>query len=518
MTTSLDDHDLRAELRLLDAALAERTGQAPVPDLTDAIRARLQDDEPIAPSRRSRSWLTAAALLLGVLATLAIALGARQDGDDAARQDPVEEPIEYLPFDPTDPEATLPADATAVAILCINPDEAKQVSLAALADHPALRHARVDVTYILGPLRAELTDPPAGWLAPLASCRKLETLQVSTVHPAVSELSAFRDHPTLRELSLHHPAAWGPRETAILARLPALDSLTLSGVTCPEQDPSGLSTLGLLKDLQSLALEHLEGFTTDQQAGLGSAFERLSRLRSLTLGASPLPAQLGMTRHNPDYGQSLSREFVNALSKLPALTDLAILDVLVTPSGSLKLLPSGLQHLTLQGLVADRLLEVPPLFVVGLHDHAALDSLALLPSADANADAERTSQQVADALALHSFRHLHLRTPITPALAERLATQDTLESLTLTQTSTAGDDELDLSWLDSTPQLTTLRLQASEEQLDQWFAELDPAEFDRSPGLRRLLVTTTRPEFVARLRSSVPDRIAVDSANWVLDR
>lgn len=233
---------------------------------------------------------------------------------------------------------------------------------------------------------------PAGFdLRDLAGLDALERLVVQTHAGGVRGLSALRELPALRELTLY---ACGRNRIDDLAELPALPGLrTLRlwwgsvGDLRPLRGLAGLRALSVrenaplsLRGIERLAIEELDLWLPRAPCDLG-AIESLPALRALSLAGLERASQLAPLRHAPIGSLSLRGDVsLDVFARLPLAEEVRLeapwLDLAAPAPASLPLTSLDVGRLGAQGLRA--LARAPRLRALRVH---RLDAPDLAPLA-----------------------------------------------------------------------------------------------------------------------------------------
>lgn len=429
----------------------------------------------------------AALVLLGVLATLAVAWHRR--GDDVPAQEPVR--LEPAPLPGAIPYisdasrfANLPVEQ---AGLILDPKTAKD--LTPLARFPGLR-----ALTCMG-----LSDWPAGALASLAPLKRLESLTLGmAANCPAARLRELRELPNLRFLSLSMRAALGTEGAKALAELPALTTLTLSRVAL---DAATVRALSTLPKLEALALRAPDGCSEDVLVELRT----LHRLRHLELGGMGTPREPGADDDRGTVG--LTPRVARALAELPLLESVALRATAVSVA-AIEALPARLQQFGITGsphLGADvfaalkRFRDLRRLELDAGDRDSRWPGHSADPARDAWIDRQMNEAPPRDAawsaqialLRLPSVRELRYRGPLPVPLREALRGAP-LTSLWLERSR--GDVEFAATM----PELEDLTLDSCDARIE----DLQPLA--RSAKLRSLTLRWTTGAALADVRALLP--------------
>lgn len=289
--------------RRLDWALAELEGGERPPDLAAAVveRARV-GDVPLPPAdsaeTRPRLWVAAAAILVGLLATLGVLLRLPPGDPTAAGTETRREEPQYRRVANRTELAALPADTTAIQGSNLPAD-----ALDELARFPGLTHLALHYGGQTDPVKGQYSirmtpnnlrsigdedlaklracrslvslDLTGAWnvrgdgLRHVAALPKLETLRLGyadTTDEGIAHLASLR---TLKEVRVVANHALGASGIRALASLPGLEHLVIS--RCPQLHESALVELARAKRLAILSLADLGAFRDESGVELPSA-------------------------------------------------------------------------------------------------------------------------------------------------------------------------------------------------------------------------------------------------------
>lgn len=305
-------------------------------ELAAVMDARLSVIDAIeaAPRKRSRSWLAAAVLVLGVGAAVGVAVSARHDRDQLQQRqyDAVDPWYENewpwrVPFDVVKTRADvakLPADRTRFTVVVR--DEEGEQALGAL-----LERERIEQLMLM---TGGVGNRELRW-SELGKCAELRSLLVAGPAAGLdpASLRQLRVLPQLETLALSQGAATLDEATArALVELPKLRQLTCA---MSDVSPAGVAALRGLPHLDTLFLH----FDPEQARELGGAGELLAAAATVTtLRALFLE---GRSILEPDD--------LRSLHALEHLVVLGLSHVRVNDA-ALAALPAGLQALRLPRL------------------------------------------------------------------------------------------------------------------------------------------------------------------------
>jgi hypothetical protein len=283
--------------------------------------------EPVAP-QHGKVWLMAATAVLAALVTVAVAL---QKGGTPA---PLQEPVAY---EPPSIAGTIPFVQNAADFDSYPATQAAFVALVRSDQEDALDSLR----RFTG-LRSLLLMGDGNWgnlaLAPLGELPALESLQLPIGSRCTAEqLAALLPARRLRFLQLSLSRPLRANDIAVLRRLPALTTLTLSGGALDIATVRELATIPAV----GLALNAVDGCSEDVLVELRA----MHQLRHFELGGMGVAA--GSKVLSPDH-VGLTVRVAKALAELPMFESLVCRGSAVDPA-ALAALPSGLRRLGLLG-------------------------------------------------------------------------------------------------------------------------------------------------------------------------
>lgn len=373
MTTD-DDETME---RWLPWALRAATNEAPLPDLSAAIVARVAAREAFAPQAPSAApWRVGHVLLAVGAACVAVAVYSLTP---LATTRPAAAPIVRAPQNPIEPVwvtvedaatfAALDAKCTALRLSFWPPDGN---AAAALARVPNLTHLDLslgdaldrnlgadDLAAIakLGLRELHLggrTEIESPWLEALAGLPMLEVLRLPHVAVGDTGAAAIAKLPSLRVLELAFDSDLTNEGLAMLANSPGLRELSLRG--CGNLTAAGLQSLSQLRQLERLDLSHVCGRNFGKPRRSAPAMrtrsEAMMTTESLVAGTpnggvddSVLAALAPCTklRELRLAGTSVTSQGLAALAKLP----LRVLVVSLRDSAAITALPPTIEHLDL---------------------------------------------------------------------------------------------------------------------------------------------------------------------------
>ncbi|MBX3462712.1 MAG: hypothetical protein KF830_06050 [Planctomycetes bacterium] len=300
--------------RRIEAGLAELFGSERPPDVSERVMAAMERDPRPAPDTagsRSRPWLAAALVLLGLGVVFAVTRLRREDAAQRVLQEP-REPAFVVVEDLADVQA-LPVDTIAV-----DAHDLDHEAVAALTRLQALRHLRLrygeqvrDHGDSLAPRhdagnRRSIDDQALGPLATLLALERLdlagarnvrghglrflrelprlETLRLLWCDVTDEGVELLPQFPALRELRIHGNLAIGPAGLRAIAACRQIDHFDLSA--CPQLHEDDLVVLGSMQGLRNLRLDNLSVLRNDDRS-LPTAEE--AALRSAVIEAAQRP-------------------------------------------------------------------------------------------------------------------------------------------------------------------------------------------------------------------------------------